>query len=223
MGALSQVGYLPGELGLYAGLTGRRTLDALARLHPRPPVLRDELCASLELDDRALAKRVREYSRGMKQKLGLVAALQHDPPLAILDEPTGGLDPVIQARLLDWLAARSRAGRTIFFSSHVLAEVDELCDRVAMIRGGRLLFVGRLGELRRSRTRSVEVTFSEDVAPSRYAARASAPPRSTATATASRCRATRRRCWPPSRVLPVTDVAIERASLEDAFRDLYAT
>ena len=223
MGALAQVGYLPGELGLYAGLTGRRTLDALARLHPRPPVLREELCATLELDENALGKRVREYSRGMKQKLGLVAALQHDPPLAILDEPTGGLDPVIQARLLDWLAARSQAGRTIFFSSHVLAEVDELCDRVAMIRGGRLLFVGRLGELRRSRTRSVEVTFSEDVAPSRYAGEGVGP---------AEVHGHRHRfalAGDPAPLLaalsrlPVTDVAIERASLEDAFRDLYAT
>ena len=223
MGALAQVGYLPGELGLYAGLTGRRTLDALARLHPRPAVLREELCSALELDGYALGKRVREYSRGMKQKLGLVAALQHDPPLAILDEPTGGLDPVIQARLLDWLAARSHAGRTIFFSSHVLAEVDELCDRVAMIRGGRLLFVGRLGELRRSRTRSVEVTFSEDVAPSRYAGEGVG---------SAEVHGRRHRfalTGDPAPLLaalsrlPVTDVAIERASLEDAFHDLYAT
>ncbi len=165
MGALAQVGYLPGELGLYPSLTGRRTLDVLARLHPRPPVLRDDLCAALDLDEAALRKRVRDYSRGMKQKLGLVAALQHDPPLAILDEPTGGLDPVIQSRLLDWLAARSRAGRTIFFSSHVLAEVEALCDRAAMVRDGRLLFVGRLGDLRGARSRSVEVRFRGPVDP----------------------------------------------------------
>ena len=94
----------PGELGLYAGLTGRRTLEALGRLHPRPPALRDRLLDLLDLDAADLRRRVREYSRGMKQKLGLVAALQHDPPLAILDEPTSGLDPVIQGRLLEWLA-----------------------------------------------------------------------------------------------------------------------
>ncbi len=169
MGALGEVGYLPGELGLYPALTGERTLDALARLHPRPPAERERLCEVLELDRAALRKRVREYSRGMKQKLGLVAALQHDPPLAILDEPTSGLDPVIQGRLLEWLAARAAAGRTIFFSSHVLAEVEELCDRVAMIREGRLLLVGPVSELRRARTRSVEVQFDAPVDPSRYA------------------------------------------------------
>jgi ABC-2 type transport system ATP-binding protein len=223
MAALAQVGYLPGELGLYPALTGRRTLDALARLHPRPPVLRDELCALLELDAATLRRRVREYSRGTKQKLGLVAALQHDPPLAILDEPTGGLDPVIHARLLGWLASRARAGRTILFSSHVLGEVEELCDRVAMIRAGRLLFVGALSELRGARTRAVEVRFSEPVAPSRYAA---------AGVGEAEVHGTRHRFaldGPPGPLLaalsslPVEDIAIERAGLDDAFRDLYGT
>ncbi len=222
LGALAQVGYLPGELGLYATLTGRRTLDALARLHPRPPVLRDELCAALELDDYALGKRVREYSRGMKQKLGLVAALQHDPPLAILDEPTGGLDPVIQARVLEWLAARSRAGRTIFFSSHVLAEVEELCDRVAMIRAGRLIFVGRLGELRRTRTRSVEVTFTEPVDPARYQAEGVGPVEVEGGHHRFALSGDPTPLLGALALLPVAEVTIERASLEDAFRDLYA-
>lgn len=222
MGALAQVGYLPGELGLYAGLTGRRTLDALARLHPRPPVLRDHLCDALELDGYALGKRVREYSRGMKQKLGLVAALQHDPPLAILDEPTGGLDPVIQARLLAWLAERSAAGRTIFFSSHVLAEVEELCDRVAMIRSGRLLFVGPLGDLRRSRVRSVEVVFSEPVDPARYAGEGVGAPEVEGLHHRFALSGDPAPLLAALSRLPVADVAIERASLEDAFRDLYA-
>jgi ABC-2 type transport system ATP-binding protein len=221
MGALGEVGYLPGELGLFPALSGRRTLDALARLHPRPPVEREPLCALLELDAGVLRRRVREYSRGMKQKLGLVAALQHDPPLAVLDEPTAGLDPVIQGRLLEWLASRARAGRTVFFSSHVLTEVEELCDRVAMIREGRLLLVGPVSELRRARTRSVEVQFSEPVDPSRYAVSGvgavevdgarhrfalAGDPKPLLAALAD---------------LPVEDLAIERATLEDAFRDLY--
>jgi beta-exotoxin I transport system ATP-binding protein len=222
MAALAQIGYLPGELGLYAGLTGRRTLDALARLHPRPPELREDLCRVLELDDAALRRKVRSYSRGMKQKLGLVAALQHDPPLAILDEPTGGLDPVIQARLLEWLAGRSRAGRTIFFSSHVLAEVEELCDRVAMIRAGRLLFTGALADLGGARTRHVEVAFAEPVDPERYAGAGVGP----VEVDGARHRFSLSGDPAPllaalSR-LPVADVAIERPGLEDAFRDLYA-
>jgi len=140
-----------------------------------------------------------------------------------LQDEIGTLDPVIQARLLGWLAARSRAGRTIFFSSHVLAEVEELCDHVAMIRSGRLLFVGRLGELRRSRVRSVEVTFSEPVDPARYAGEGvgtteveGAHHRFSLSGDPAPLLAALSR-------LPVADVAIERASLEDAFRDLYAT
>jgi ABC-2 type transport system ATP-binding protein len=222
LAALAHVGYLPGDLGLFPSLTGRRTLDALARLHPRPPSLREELLDALGLDPGDLRRRVREYSRGMKQKLGLVAALQHDPPIAILDEPTSGLDPVVQGRLLEWLAGRSRAGRTIFFSSHVLAEVEELCDRVAMVRRGRLLVVGPVGDLLGARTRRVEIRFAEPVDPSRYAVAGAGPaevegrlhrlslsgdPRPLLAALAS---------------LPVEDLSIERPRLEEAFRDLYA-
>jgi ABC-2 type transport system ATP-binding protein len=221
MAALGEVGYLPGELGLYAGLSGRRTLDALARLHPRPPSLRMELCEVLGLAEADLRRRVREYSRGMKQKLGLVAALQHDPPLAILDEPTTGLDPVVQGRLLGWLAARARAGRTLFFSSHVLAEVEELCDRVAMVREGRLLRVGPVDDLRRAGGRTVDVRFSAPVDPSRYRV---------AGVGAVAVRGARHRftlqgdprpLLATLAELPVADVAIERAGLEEAFRHLY--
>ena len=221
MGALAEVGYLPGELGLYPSLAGGRVLDALGRLHPRPPVLRDELLRVLELPETDLRRRIREYSRGMKQKLGLVAALQHDPPLVILDEPTGGLDPVVQGRLLEWLAGRARAGRTVFFSSHVLSEVEELCDHVAMVRDGRLVLAGPVDELRRGRSRRVEVRFTEPVDPSRYAVdgvgdvevdglrhrfSVAGEPRALLAALAA---------------LPVDDVAIAPPSLEESFRHLY--
>lgn len=168
MAALAEVGYVPGDLGMIRAVTGRRMLDALAALHPRPPVLQDRLLAALELGPDALGKRIRDYSTGMRQKLGLVAALQHDPPVIILDEPTSGLDPVMQARLLEVLDERAREGRTVFFSSHVLGEVDELCDRVAMVRGGKLLLVRDVDELRRARVRTVEVLFDREVDPSAY-------------------------------------------------------
>jgi ABC-2 type transport system ATP-binding protein len=222
MGALGEVGYLPGELGLYPHLTGRRTLDALARLHPRPPALRDRLLAALELDEGDLARRVREYSRGMKQKLGLVAALQHDPPLVILDEPTGGLDPVIQGRLLEWLGERSRAGRTVFFSSHVLSEVEELCDRVAMVRAGRLLLAGPVAELRRARSRSVEVRFAEPVDPARYGVAGVGPVSVEGTRHRFALAGEPGPLLRALAALPVADISIERSSLEEAFRDLYS-
>jgi len=168
LSALSEVGYVPGDLGMIRAVSGQRMLDALARLHPRPPVLRDGLLAALDLTEADLGKRIRDYSTGMRQKLGLVAALQHDPPVIILDEPTSGLDPVMQARLLQVLDARARAGRTVFFSSHVLGEVDELCDRVAMVRGGHLMLVRDVDELRRARVRTVEVLFDRHVDPVTY-------------------------------------------------------
>ena len=221
LGALANVGYLPGELALYPALTGARTLDALARLHPRPSTLRDELLDLLDLERRDLGRRVREYSRGMKQKLGLVAALQHDPPLVILDEPTGGLDPVMQARLLDYLAARSRAGRTIFFSSHVLSEVEQLCDRVAMVRDGRLLLVRRVEDLPLGSLRMVRVTFSEPMPSDVY--------RATNVSGLEVDGSTHRFTFTgnPAPViaalanLPVIDLVIEPARLEDLFRNLY--
>jgi ABC-2 type transport system ATP-binding protein len=222
MGALAQVGYLPGELGLYGGLTGRRTLEALGRLHPRPPELRERLLDLLDLGAGDLRRRVREYSRGMKQKLGLVAALQHDPPLAILDEPTSGLDPVVQGRLLEWLAGRARAGRTVFFSSHVLAEVEELCDRVAMVRDGRLLVAGPLSDLVGSRTRRVEVRFAREVDPSRYAAPGMGQPEVEGVRHRFSFSGDPAPLLAALAALPVEEVTIERASLEDAFRELYS-
>jgi ABC-2 type transport system ATP-binding protein len=221
MRALAEVGYLPGELGLYPSLAGGRVLDALGRLHPRPPVLRDELLRVVELPEADLRKRVREYSRGMKQKLGLVAALQHDPPLVILDEPTGGLDPVIQGRLLEWLAGRARAGRTVFFSSHVLSEVEELCDRVAMVRDGRLLLAGPVDALRRGRSRRVEVRFSEPVDPSRYAVDGVADVEVDGLRHRFSVAGEPRRLLAALAALPVEDVAIAPPSLEESFRHLY--
>ncbi len=222
LAGLAGAGYLPGDLGLARELTGRRSLDALARLQRRPPVLQADLLRVLDLDEAALRRRVREYSRGMRQKLGLVLALQHDPPLIVLDEPTGGLDPVMQARLLEWLDARARAGRTVFFSSHVLGEVDELCDRVAMVRGGRLLLVRSVEEIRAARVRSVQVTFAGPVDPAAYRVDGMGPRVEVSGATHRFTLA-----GPPGPLLAalgrldVRDVAVEAARLEDVFRALY--
>ncbi len=104
LAALAEVGYVPGDLGMIRQVSGQRMLDSLARLHPRPPVMRDQLLAALELSDGDLRRRIREYSTGMRQKLGLVAALQHDPPVIILDEPTAGLDPMAVRRRYEEVA-----------------------------------------------------------------------------------------------------------------------
>ena len=148
-------GYLPGGIALYDSLTGEQVLDYLVDLQGREPRLRAELCDRLELPGSVLRRKVRDYSRGMRQKIGVVQALQHDPELAILDEPTEGLDPLMQQAFYGILDDLRRKGRSIFFSSHVLHEVERLCDRVAIIRAGRLMAIHDVGELLARRRRRV--------------------------------------------------------------------
>ena len=221
LAALTDVGYVPGDLGMIKQVTGARMLDALGKLHPRPPVLRDHLLKALDLDEVALRKRIREYSTGMRQKLGLVAALQHDPSVIILDEPTSGLDPVMQARLLEVLEDRARHGRTVFFSSHVLGEVDELCDRVAMVRNGKLLLVRDVDELRRARVRTVEVLFTTPVDPSAYMVEGVADLRIEGHVHHFTLAGDPGPLLARLGALAPADITIEAARLEDVFRALY--
>jgi ABC-2 type transport system ATP-binding protein len=143
----SRIGYLPGGIALDDNLTGLRHLDDLAALSGRAPVRRTALCEALELTDRTLRRPIRDYSRGMRQKIGIVQALQHDPELAILDEPSEGLDPLMQRAFYAILDDLRAAGRTVFFSSHVLSEVERVCDRVAIVRAGRLVEVDDVAAL----------------------------------------------------------------------------
>ena len=153
-------GYLPGGIALYDSLNGEEVLDYLADLQGGPPKRRAELCERLELPASVLRRKVRDYSRGMRQKIGVVQALQHDPELAILDEPTEGLDPLMQHafyRLLDDLRAE---GKTVFFSSHVLSDAETLCNRVAIVAGGRLAAAGDLSELLAFQVRAWELVVA---------------------------------------------------------------
>jgi ABC-2 type transport system ATP-binding protein len=154
-----RVGYLPSGIALYDGLSGGALLDHLAALYGRPAPRRRELCERLELSAADLRRKVRDYSRGMRQKLGVVQALQHDPELAILDEPSEGLDPLIQRAFYSILDDLRAAGRTVFLSSHVLPEVERVCDRVAIVRRGRLVALEEVGVLGARRRRTVEVRF----------------------------------------------------------------
>ncbi len=163
LNARSLIGYLPGELGVYSHLTGREVLDFLAGLsrHPVDLKYRGELQERLELPSRDLHRKLREYSTGMKRKLGLIQALQGDPPLLILDEPTEGLDPLMQESFYAMLADVRKRGRTVFMSSHVLSEVARVCDRVALLRKGELVLSSAVEELRKLAPRRVRVIFSE--------------------------------------------------------------
>ena len=154
-----RTGYLPGGVALYGSLSGAQVLEYLADLQGSEPVLQGELCERLRLSTADLKRRVRDYSRGMRQKLGVIQALQHDPELAILDEPTEGLDPLIQHAFYAILDGRRAEGRTVFFSSHVLPEVERVCDRVAIIRAGRLMTLQTVDELLARRRRRVELRW----------------------------------------------------------------
>src|SRR5580765_2290965 len=156
----SRVGYLPGGIALYDSLSGERLLDYLGELTGRPSVRRAELLDRLELSARTLRRPVRDYSRGMRQKVGIIQALQHDPELAILDEPTEGLDPLMQRAFYGILDELRAAGRTIFFSSHVLSEVERVCDRVAIVRRGRLVALEDVEALLARRKRHVEMRLA---------------------------------------------------------------
>ncbi len=155
-----RVGYLPGELGLYDESTGLKSLDLYGKLSGGYTPLRDWVCDALQLTRDDLKRRIRHYSKGMKQKLGIVQAIQHDPELLILDEPTSGLDPVVQARFFEVLREFRRRGRTVFFSSHILSEVEHLCDRVGVLREGRLVLDAKLSELTVQTDRLLYVRFA---------------------------------------------------------------
>ncbi len=163
-GIRSRIGYLPGELSLDGRMSGRQTLRFLSDLdgHPGDPEFlhrRDSLCHRLGLGLSDLDRKVREYSRGMKQKLGLVCAFQHEPELLILDEPTTGLDPLVREVVFELMMEARDRGGTIFHSSHVLSEVDRTCDRVAVLRGGRLAALLTVAESREAATRRMVVDF----------------------------------------------------------------
>jgi len=156
-----RVGYLPGEFALYDRLTGAQTLLYFANL--RGGVDHAYQASLIERFDLDPSRRFREYSKGNKQKVGLVIALQHRPDLLILDEPTSGLDPLIQQSFFQVLREATAGGTTAFLSSHILSEVEKACDRVAIIRDGRLVKVDTVDGLRDLAHHSVELRFGGTV------------------------------------------------------------
>ena len=153
-----RIGYLPGEFALYDRLTGGQTLEYFGNL--RGGVDRAYQAGLIERFDLDPNRRFREYSKGNKQKVGLVVALQHRPELLLLDEPTAGLDPLVQQTFFSLLRERVADGGTVLLSSHILSEVERSCDRVAIIREGRLVQVDRVDALRDLAHHQVELRFA---------------------------------------------------------------
>ena len=161
-------GYLPGEWNLYDRLTGAETIRYFANLRGGvDEAYVDGLVQRLDLDP---SRRFREYSRGNKQKVGLVVALQHRPELMILDEPTAGLDPLVQQAFNEVLFEAKSEGRTVFLSSHIISEVERTCDRVAIIREGRIVRLDTVEGVRALAAHEVELRFAAPVPGSVFAA-----------------------------------------------------
>jgi ABC-2 type transport system ATP-binding protein len=142
-----RVGYLPGDLGLYPDLSGREYLHHMLRLRAGRDANPEKLEELTDLFEFTFDKPIRTYSKGMRQTLGIIQAFAHSPELIILDEPTSGLDPINQERFYDLVLRERAAGTTIFFSSHILSEVRQVCDRAAMVRQGRLVQVRDVHQL----------------------------------------------------------------------------
>ena len=163
-----RIGYLPGEFALYDRLTGAQTIRYFANLRGGvDPAYQAALVERFDLDP---SRRFREYSKGNKQKVGLVIALQHRPELLILDEPTAGLDPLVQQSFFGALRELIAEGRTAFVSSHILSEVEKSCDRVAIIREGRLVKVDTVEGLRDLAHHQVELRFAGPVPEAAFSA-----------------------------------------------------
>ena len=152
-----RVAYVAGEPSLWPSLTAGDTLTYLGRLHGGvDEAYRAELVARFELD---LRKKVRALSKGNRQKVQLIAALATRADLLLLDEPTSGLDPLMEVAFRDCVLEAKQRGQTVFLSSHILSEVEQLCDRVGILRQGRLVDEGTLADLRHLVAQTVDVTF----------------------------------------------------------------
>lgn len=154
-----KVGYLPGEIAFMEDMTGIEFIHFIASLKGMKDFTRaNELIQFLELDPRGKIKRM---SKGMKQKIGLVIAFMQDTPILILDEPTSGLDPLMQLKFIDLVKQAKKEGKTIFMSSHIFEEVENVCDRVVIIRQGKLVAIENMEDLKNSRSKQYNIIFHD--------------------------------------------------------------
>lgn len=154
-------GYLPGDFSAYAQLSGRDYLRLTAQLRNVIPQREGDLLERFDLAEKELAQKIKHYSHGNLQKLGIIQAFFHWPELAILDEPTLGLDPLMQEAFYELLKDYRQSGGTVFFSSHNLPEVEKVCQRVAIIRKGELVALETLENLKQKRYRKLKLVLKE--------------------------------------------------------------
>ena len=157
----SRMSYVPGDVNLWPNLTGGEVIDLFVRLKKSgDKAYRDELIERFDFDP---TKKCRTYSKGNRQKVALIAAFSTDADLYVLDEPTAGLDPLMEKVFRDCAYQAAAAGKTIFLSSHILSEVEQLCDRVSIIRQGKIVDTGSLPELQHLTRNQVRVEATGDL------------------------------------------------------------
>jgi ABC-2 type transport system ATP-binding protein len=154
------IGYLPGDVRLPGDMTGRQVINYFSRLQGREPVLLAKLVQRFDVE---LKRPLRSYSKGMRQKIGVVLAFMCDPNVLILDEPTSGLDPLLQRTFNEFLLEEQARGKTIFMSSHIMSDVEKVCQRVAVIRRGELVTVEKVETLRQKAGQRITVEFGDQV------------------------------------------------------------
>jgi ABC-2 type transport system ATP-binding protein len=161
---LKLVGYLPGELGLYTDLTGTQYLNFILSLRKKylPDLTDVKLNKLKEIFSINFDKQIKTYSKGMKQIIGIIQAFAHNPELVILDEPTSGLDPLMQEKFYEYLINERKEGNTILFSSHNLAEVQKICDRVSILKKGNLFLVERVEKIFSSIGKRITLSLKDD-------------------------------------------------------------
>lgn len=215
-----RIGFLPGELNLWKNLTGRQVIDYVARVRGGVDArIVHQLSERLNFD---ASKRVRDYSSGNRRKLGLILALMHQPELLILDEPTNGLDPLVQQTFNEMMREIRAEGRTVFLSSHMLSEVQSICDRVGILRAGQLQAVESVAALRRVDFEYITIRFRDPV---QVGLLENVPGVSSVTVDGSTLRLRLSGDYNPLLVALrdqyIIDIDTEEASLEDIFLSYY--
>jgi ABC-2 type transport system ATP-binding protein len=160
-----EVGYIPGEVSLYEGMSGEELIHYFAGIRGKEPSRLAELEERFDLN---LKTKVRELSHGNRQKLAVLLAFSFDPALYLLDEPTSGLDPLMQREFYSLVKEEKVRGKTVFFSSHVLPEVEKVCDRVGILKNGSLIAIEKVNDLKKKKIRYITVFLAEEVPPSAF-------------------------------------------------------
>jgi len=161
-----RIGYIPGDVRLPGQMTGKQIINYFSRLQGLEPVLLDDLVARFDVE---MKRQLKSYSKGMRQKIGIVLGFMCDPDVLILDEPSSGLDPLLQKVFNEFLLEEQARGKTVFMSSHIMSDVEKVCQRVGVIRQGELVTVEEVEKLREKAGQRVTVEFGDTVAPEELA------------------------------------------------------